>query len=297
MANRGRGVGVALVRDGDRECLAILRLALSSVAWKLEPSADRDDFANKLQSRHPDIVVIDADRDDGEAFVLMASDAHSVVVAITQDHSDQRSINLLELGADAVFVKPLAPDLLRARLDAMMRRMHRLQPLAPDRYVFENLTVDLRGPSVNVSGHPLHLSATEHRLIHALAENAGRVLSHDQLLREAWGDEYEGNHDLVRTFVSSLRRRLKEAGFDHELIHTERSLGYWVVRPPAEAAEARLRATNSEAQTTRLAVREQRERLRAGMYRLQGSVEKLQQAAYRTTNPQTPPASESPVTK
>jgi len=290
-------VGVALVRDGDRECVAILRLALNPVAWKLEPSADRDDFANKLQSRHPDIVVIDADRDDGEAFVVLASDAHSIVVAVTQDHSDQRSINLLDLGADAVFIKPIAPDLMRARLEAKIRSLHRLQPLAADRYVFENLTVDLREPSVHVSGHSLHLSATEHRLIHALAENAGRVLSHDQLLREAWGEEYEGNHDLVRTFVSSLRRRLKEAGFDHELIHTERSLGYWVVRPPAEAAEARLRATNSEAQTTRLAVREQRERLRAGMSRLQGSVEKLQQSAYKTANRDAPPTPESPVTR
>ena len=289
-------MGVALVRDGDRECVAILRLALSSVDWKFEPSADRDDFANKLQSRHPDIVVIDADRDDGEAFVLMASDAHSGVVVITQDHSDQRSIDLLDLGADAVFVKPLAPDLLRARLEAMIRRLHRLQPLAADRYVFENLTVALREPSVHVSGHPLHLSATEHRLIHALAENAGRVLSHDQLLREAWGEEYEGNHDLVRTFVSSLRRRLKEAGFDHELIHTERSLGYWMVRPPV-ADVVRPRVGQEDAQSTRLAVREQRERLRAGMYRLQGSVEKLQQSAYKTANRDAPPAPELPVTK
>jgi len=289
-------VGVALVRDGDRECVAVLRLALNAAAWHLEPSADRDDFVRKLWSRHPDIVVIDADRDDGEDFVVTASDAHSIVVAVTQDHSDQRSINLLDLGADAVFIKPIAPDLMRARLEAKIRSLHRLLPVAADCYVLENLTVDLREPSVQVSGHPLHLSATEHRLIHALAANAGRILSHDQLLREAWGEEYEGNHDLVRTFVSSLRRRLKDAGFDHELIHTERSLGYWVVRPPV-AAVVRPRVAQEDAESTRVAVREQRERLRAGMYRLQGSVEKLQQSAYKTANRDAPPAPESPVTK
>jgi len=282
-------VGVALIRENDREFVAVLRLALRASDWRVEVATARADFEHKLQSRHPDVVVIDADRDDGEAFVVTASNALSVVVAITQDHSDQRSINLLDLGADAVFVRPFAPDLLRARLEAMVRRVHKLQPLAADRYVFENLTVDLREPSVQVSGHTLHLSATEHRLIHTLAGNAGRVLSHDQLLREAWGDEYEGNHDLVRTFVSSLRRRLKEAGLIRELIHTERSLGYWVVRPSAEAAQPRP-MTNGEAQSTRLAVREQRDRLRAGMDQLQGSVEKLHQTAYRTSNPETPPA-------
>ena len=287
-------MGVALIRENDREFVAVLRLALRASDWRVEAATGRADFEHKLQSMNPDVVVIDVDRDEGDALVHTASIYQSVVIAITRDAGDERTIGLLELGADAVYSKPLAPDLMHARLNAAVRQRHRLRSLS-DNYVFENLTVDLLHPVVKVNGEQLHLSATEHRLIRILAENAGRVLSHDQLLQEVWGEEYEGNDDLLRTFVSSLRRRLKEAGFSHEFIHTERALGYWVVRPPTEVATSP-KVAGTEAETTRLAVREQRERLRAGMYQLQGSVEKLHQTAYRTSNPETPPASESSVT-
>jgi two-component system KDP operon response regulator KdpE len=285
IGGRGR-VETALVRQGDRDCVAVLRLALDPADWRLELAANRADFEHKLQSSHPGAVIIDVDRDDGERLLQVASTGTAVVTAITQNRSEEWMVHLFELGADSVYTKPLAPDLLRARLDAAVRLQRKLQPATQERYVFENLVVDLREPLVIVNGQQIHLSATEHKLIRILTENAGHILSHDQLLREVWGEEYEGNNDLLRTFVSSLRRHLREAGFAHELIHTERMLGYWVVRPPARHTEVQPRPVGKTAAwSTRLAARDQRENLRAGMARLQESVERLHEAASRRTAP------------
>jgi DNA-binding winged helix-turn-helix (wHTH) protein len=155
---------------------------------------------------------------------------------------------------------------------------------APDAeaYVFDNLRVDLRQPNVTVGGKALHLSSTEHKLLRTLAENAGRVLTHDQLLGAVWGEGYEGNSDLLRTFVSNLRGRLSEAGMTQDVIRTERSLGYWMLRPPTNVEPAgaggRARVVVQDAQSTRNESRAQRERLREEINRLHVTISKLQMA-------------------
>jgi DNA-binding response OmpR family regulator len=186
-----------------------------------------------------------------------------------------------ELGADAVYHKPLAPDLMRARLDAAVRCVRKHDEPHAEAYVFDNLKVDLRQPGVTVNGKALHLSSTEHKLIRTLAENAGRVLTHDQLLLAVWGEGYEGNSDLLRTFVSNLRRRLVEAGMTQDVIRTERSLGYWMLRPPVNVETVGVGGRSrviQDAESMRNESRVQRERLRAEIDRLHVTLSKLQVA-------------------
>jgi two-component system KDP operon response regulator KdpE len=223
---------IALVRSSDRELQALLKLSLQGSDWELISATSIDDFAEAFRLTPPDVVVVDLDQEGGDAMLTVASRSPAFVAAVCTDPGDEKATGALARGADAVFVKPLSPDLLLSRLDAALRyRRKQIQPGA-HRYVFDNLEIDEREYAVTVNGKLLHLSSTEHKLLRILAEHAGRILTHDQLLREVWGGGYEGNHDLLRTFVSNLRSRLQDAGVRQELIKTERMLGYWMLRPP-----------------------------------------------------------------
>jgi two-component system KDP operon response regulator KdpE len=279
-------MNTALTRSTDRELVALLRLALDPAVWRVDAAATPRDFSLRLQTERPDVVLIDLDQEDGESALAEANSFRSVVVAVTADARDDSAINAHALGADAVYPRPLSPDLLRARLHAAVRCVHRHDEPSGEKYVFDNLEIDLRQPHVVISGRVLHLSSTEHKLVRTLAENAGRVLTHDQLLRMVWGEGYEGNSDLLRTFVSNLRRRLIEAGMTQDVIRTERTLGYWMLRPPVnvETSHARRgkgRVVLQDAESTRNETRTQRERLKAEMDRLQLTVSELQLASRR----------------
>jgi two-component system KDP operon response regulator KdpE len=272
-----------LARRADRELLALLRLALDPAEWQIDAAANLHDFSLRLQTERADVVLIDLDHEDGVNALVETGPSLSVVIAVTADPTDLAAINAHELGADAVYHKPLAPDLMRARLEAAVRCVRKHDQPQAESYTFDNLQVDLRQPFVSVNGKALHLSSTEHKLIRVLAENAGRVLTHDQLLRTIWGEGYEGNSDLLRTFVSNLRRRLLEAGMTQDVIRTERSLGYWMLRPPVNVQPAgtqrgRARVVVQDAESTRNESRVQRERLRAEMGRLHVSISRLKSA-------------------
>jgi two-component system KDP operon response regulator KdpE len=273
-------MATVLARRADRELLALLRLALDPAAWQIDVAADLHDFSLCLQTERPDVVLIDLDREESTDALAVAGPSRSVVIAVTADPTDIAAMRAHDLGADAVYHKPLAPDLMRARLEAAVRCVRKHDEPHAESYVFDNLRVDLRQPSVTVNGKQLHLSSTEHKLVRSLAENAGRVLTHAQLLQMVWGDGYEGNSDLLRTFVSNLRRRLSEAGVTQDIIRTERSLGYWMLRPPVNIEPAgslgRARIVVQDAESTRNETRVQRERLRTELDKLHVTIARLQ---------------------
>ena len=221
-----------LVRESDRECTALLRLAVDDQEWTVETLKRSTDLAQVLETRLPDVVLIDVDQEDGEALVHAAAQAPCTIVAVTSDAKDEQAIALISLGADAVYTKPLAPDLLLARLDAAVRCIHKCDEPSESVYAHGGLAIDLNESAVSVRGEALHLTVTEYRLLRMLALNAGRIVGQDYLLRMVWGEGYEGSHDLLRTFVSNLRRRLVDAGIAGEIIHTTRGVGYWVPRAP-----------------------------------------------------------------
>jgi two-component system KDP operon response regulator KdpE len=228
-------MNTVLLRDSDRDLLGLVRLALHKSDWRIAIT-DAEHFTLALDSEMPDVVLIDVDRGGAEELLRAGGDAPCIVIAMTKNTSEARSIKWLATGADGVYVLPLAPHLLRARLHAIVRCIAKHDQPSRNAYVFEHLVIDLREPHVTFNGKALHLSSTEHRLLQTLALHAGRTLSHDQLLRTVWGEGYEGGHELLRTFVSNLRRRLRAAGLASDLIHTKRQAGYWIPRMPRPRA-------------------------------------------------------------
>ena len=136
------------------------------------------------------------------------------------------------MGADDYIVKPFSPPELLARIEATIRR--RAMPSRPEArkpYRLGDLTIDYADRSVTVSGRPVHLTATEYGLLFELSTDAGHVLTHDQILQRVWGTEYSGERELVRAFMTKLRRKLGDDAHKPRYIFTEPGVGYRMAKP------------------------------------------------------------------
>jgi DNA-binding response OmpR family regulator len=131
------------------------------------------------------------------------------------------------MGADDYIVKPFSFRELMARIDAALRRT-RLERRAPGILRHRALAVDPEEHRAWLDGRELDLTPLEFRLITLLAERSGRLVRHDELLRRAWGPEYAGEQQLLRSAIHGLRRKLRtqEALDGDDYIVAEYGLGY-----------------------------------------------------------------------
>ena len=107
----------------------------------------------------------------------------------------------------------------------------------PEPYRKGELTIDYAAPRVSLAGRAVPLTNIEYRLLFELSVNAGRVLTHDQLLQRVWGPEHSGQPGAVRTFVKNLRRKLGDAADNPKHIHTEVRVGYRMARGETQGGE------------------------------------------------------------
>jgi len=149
------------------------------------------------------------------------------VIMLTAQNSEEDRVRGLELGADDYLAKPFSHRELVSRIKAVLRRTEMPAPLA--RQVVEvddELSVDLDRREVIVRGERVRLRPTEFKLLHHLMSHAGQILTHDALLSRVWGPEYRDDTQLLRLYVTYLRKKLERDPAHPRYIHNERGLGY-----------------------------------------------------------------------
>ena len=148
------------------------------------------------------------------------------VIFISGYGRDETIAKALRRGATDYIVKPFSPTELTARVQAALRR--RAEPSEPFR--LEDLVIDYESRRVTLARRRVKLTATEYDLLRVLAVNAGRVMTHDSLLRQVWARRESGNARLVSAFVKRLRRKLGDDAAHPTYIFTERQVGYRMAR-------------------------------------------------------------------
>jgi two-component system KDP operon response regulator KdpE len=115
---------------------------------------------------------------------------------------------------------------LDARVGLALRHHQSARLLSAAPLEFGDLTIDPVGRLVTVSGERVALTLTEYRLLLELAEAAGRVLTHDEILHRVWGHGYDGQYEVVRAFVRTLRQKLGDDAREPRFVISERGVGY-----------------------------------------------------------------------
>jgi two-component system KDP operon response regulator KdpE len=149
------------------------------------------------------------------------------VIMLTAKGEEDDRVQGLELGADDYVTKPFSPRELVSRVRAVLRRTFSSRGQSSGIFeVDERLKIDFDRREIWVEGELIKLRPTEYRLLYHLVQNAGWVVSHDQILAKVWGYEYRDEPHYVRLYVNYLRQKLEEDPANPKYILTERGVGY-----------------------------------------------------------------------
>ena len=219
-----------LVVDDDPQTLRYVRKALSDAGFDPVVTADPEEALPLVEERRPDLVLLDMMLPGADGIELMRdilTVADVPVIFLSAYGREEVVARAFESGAIDYIVKPFSPTELVARVRAALRRgagAYRSEP--PEPYVLGDLTINYPERLVTLAGRPVQLTATEYQLLFDLSVNAGRVVTHDQLLRRAWGPKKPGDLRALRAHLMRLRRKLGEDGSNPTYFFAEPRVGY-----------------------------------------------------------------------
>ncbi len=234
VARRG-GRARILAVDDEAQILRYLRRTLDEAGYEVIVADDPSRVGGLVELEEPDLILLDLMFPGTSGLELLKhirEFSGTPVIVVTASRREDDVVQALKMGADDYVIKPFSPTELLARIEAVLRRRllgDELEPRAP--FVLNDLRIDFADRRVTVGGQAVALSATEYRLNYELATNAGRVLTHDQLLERVWGTGYSGETGLLRSFVGLLRRKLGDDARHPRFVFTEPGVGYRMPRP------------------------------------------------------------------
>lgn len=216
-----------LVVDDEPQIRRFLRASLGAQGYEVIEAETVHQAISKATVERPSAVILDLGLPDGDGIAVVRSlrtwtEIPILILSVRGQESDK--VAALDAGADDYLTKPFGTGELLARLRAALRRASR--PETEPVFTSGGLTVDMASRVVTVDGKEVHLTATEYALLRILAEHAGKVLTHRQLLTMVWGPGYASDTHMLRVNISNLRRKLEPNPLQPRYIITEPGVGY-----------------------------------------------------------------------
>ena len=227
---------LVLVVEDDASIRRFLRAGLEGQGYRCIEASTAGDGITEAATRSPDLVLLDLGLPDldGLAVVRRIREWSRIpIIVLTARGQDRDKIDALDSGADDYVTKPFSLPELLARMRAALRHREKAGP-GPGGSVVElgALRVDFERRRVSVSGTPVPLTPIEYRLLTTLARHAGRVLTHEFLLREVWGPAYTVQRHYLRVYMAQLRHKLEADPGRPRLLMTETGVGYRMSEGP-----------------------------------------------------------------
>ena len=219
-----------LIIDDDTTLLLLLRQSLEKAGYHILTATHGLAGLQQMYEHRPDLIILDVmmPRMDGWETVSRIREMSQVpVIMLTAKDSEADKIRGFAAGVDDYVTKPFSFAELTARVGAVLHRTRQTVPARPSHlYQVGDVTIDLEERRVTKRGEMVNLTPTEYKLMAVLVENAGRVLSREQLLSQVWGDAYLGDTDYIKRYVWYLRQKLEDDPSNPEYVLTDRGFGY-----------------------------------------------------------------------
>lgn len=216
-----------LVVDDERSIRRYLHTSLEAKGHRVIEASGGVEALGLSNSEHPDLIILDLglpDMDGIEVVRQLRERTKTPIIILSVRDREDDKVGALDAGADDYLTKPFGLSELMARIRAAMR--HAVHTEAEQFYEAGDLKVDLVKHEVLRGGEHIALTPTEYDLLRVMVQNQGRVLTHNQLLRQVWGSAYEEEAHLLRVNVSNLRRKIEPNPDRPEFVLTEPGVGY-----------------------------------------------------------------------
>ena len=221
---------IIVVIEDDPAIRLFLRTSLSAHNFKVFEADRGQQGVIEAGVRKPDLIILDLglpDMDGVEVIKKIRAWSAMPIIILSARSSEQHKIDALDAGADDYLTKPFGLGELLARIRVALRHsVSNPEQVENGMFVTGELKVDLLKRQVFVGDNEIHLTPIQYRLLALLIKNAGKVLTHQYMLKEVWGPSYKDNSHYLRIYMSQLRQKLEADPTQPQYLLTDSGVGY-----------------------------------------------------------------------
>jgi two-component system KDP operon response regulator KdpE len=220
-----------LVIDDEPQIQRLLKIGLAAEKFKVTEARTAESARSQIAAENFDVVILDLGLPDRSGFSVLEeirkhSTAPIIVLSVRNDEGGK--VKALDLGADDYITKPFGIPELAARIRVALRHRYQAKGAQPVLSVGD-VRIDLLNRRVMRRGDDIQLSRTEYEILRLLAENSGKILTHDFILRHVRGEENAGDAQYLRVYIRALRQKLGDSLGQKKIIRTEMGIGYRLI--------------------------------------------------------------------
>jgi DNA-binding response OmpR family regulator len=204
---------------------------MESEGFRVFTASNGEEALNVFAEHSPDLILLDITMPgiDGYTVCERVREFSSIpIIIVTGKDIEEEIVKGLEAGADDYVVKPFSNKELVARVKATLRRSQAWEKKEEPVFRSGSLRIDFFANKIWLDEKETELTATEYRIISYLAQNAGRVLTPDQILSKVWGNEYSGENHILQVNIARLRKKIEKDQKDPKYILTRPGIGYLI---------------------------------------------------------------------
>ena len=225
-----------LVVEDDKAVRNLISTTLDTQEYRYHVAKNGAQALVEAVSQRPDVIILDLglpDMDGVEIIRKVRSWSQVPIIVVSARSEDRDKVTAMDEGADDFLTKPFSVEELLARVRVSLRRVQYQNSNASENSaVFKNgrLTIDYASGCVSVDGKEIHLTPIEYKLLCLLSRNVGKVLTHNFILNEVWGNVMQSDVPSLRVFMATLRKKIEKNTSEPEYIQTHIGIGYRMLR-------------------------------------------------------------------